>query len=103
MVWSGPMPALTKRASFFFNPVRLAGWSAVGLILLTPLAAMQVTSEVAWDAQDFLFAAILLIGAGLLLELVLWKARTPLMRLMLAASVILAVLLIWAEAAVGIF
>ncbi len=97
------MTALTKRAPSFFNPVRLAGWSAVGLILLTPLAAMQFTSEVAWDAQDFVFAAVLLVGVGLLLELVLWKARTPLARLMLAAAVILAVLLIWAEAAVGIF
>lgn len=64
---------------------------------------MQFTSEVAWDAQDFVFAAVLLIGAGLLLELVLWKTRTPLVRLMLAAAVIMAVLLIWAEAAVGIF
>jgi len=61
-----------KRAPAFFNPIRTAGWSAVGLILLTPLAAMQFTSAVAWDAQDFLFAAVLLIGAGLLLELLLW-------------------------------
>ena len=56
------MSALTKRAPSFFNPIRTAGWSAVGLILLTPLAAMQITSEVAWDAQDFLFAAVLLIN-----------------------------------------
>lgn len=97
------MSILMKRAPSFFNPIRTAGWSAVGLILLTPLAAMQFTSEVAWDALDFLFAAVLLIGAGLLLELLLWKARTPLVRLMLAAAVILSVLLIWAEAAVGIF
>lgn len=98
------MSVLTKRAPAFFNPIRTAGWSAVGLILLTPLAAMQFTSEVAWDAQDFLFAAVLLIGAGLLLELLLlWKARTPLVRLALAGAVVLAVLVIWAEAAVGIF
>jgi len=93
-----------KRAPAFFNPIRTAGWSAVGLILLTPLAAMQFTSEVAWDAQDFLFAAVLLIGAGLLLELLLlWKARTPLVRLALAGAVVLAVLVIWAEAAGGVF
>ena len=97
------MSVLTKRAPSFFNPVRVAGWSAVGLILLAPLAAMQFTPEVAWDAQDFLFAAVLLIGAGLLLELLLWKARTPWVRLTLAGAVILAVLVIWAEAAVGIF
>jgi len=33
----------------------------------------------------------------------LWKARTPLVRLALAGAVVLAVLVIWAEAAVGIF
>lgn len=97
------MSVLTKRTPSFFKPIRAAAWGAVGLILLTPLAAMQFTSEVAWGAEDFLFAAVLLIGAGLLLELVLSKARTPLVRLMLAAAVVLAVLLIWAEAAVGIF
>lgn len=41
------MSVLTKRAPSFFNPIRTAGWSVVGLILLTPLAAMQFTSEVA--------------------------------------------------------
>jgi len=97
------MSVLTKRTPSFFKPIRAAAWGAVGLILLTPLAAMQFTSEVDWGAEDFLFAGVLLVGAGLLLELVLWKTRTPLVRLMLAAAVVLAVLLIWAEAAVGIF
>lgn len=97
------MSVLMKRAPSFFNPVRTVGWSAVGLILLTPLAAMRFTSEVAWGPEDFLFAAVLLIGAGLLLELILWKTRTPLTRLALSATAVLAVLTIWAEAAVGIF
>lgn len=96
------MSALAKRGGSFFNPVRAAAWGAVGLILLTPLAAMQFTSAVDWGLEDFLFAGVLLIGAGLLLELVLWKVRTPRARLVLAGLIGLAVLTIWAEAAVGI-
>jgi hypothetical protein len=97
------MSVVAKRGGSFFNPVRAAAWGAVGLILLTPLVAMQFTQAVAWGPEDFLFAAVLLIGAGLLIELILWKARTPRARLVLAGMVIVAVLAIWAEAAVGIF
>lgn len=97
------MSVLTKHAPSFFNPIRVAAWGAVGLILLTPLVAMQFTREVAWDAEDFLFAGVLLVGAGLLLELILWKVRTPRARLVLAGLIVLAVLAIWTEAAVGIF
>ncbi|AYG95178.1 hypothetical protein D8I30_08280 [Brevundimonas naejangsanensis] len=97
------MSVLAKRPASFFNPVRAAAWAAVGLILLTPLVAMQFTSAVAWGAEDFLFAGLLLVGAGLLLELILWKVRTHRTRLVLAGLIVLAVLVIWADAAVGIF
>jgi len=46
------------------HPLRIIGWSLVGLILLAPLVAMQFTREVAWTASDFLFAGVLLIGGG---------------------------------------
>ena len=85
------------------NLIRVAGWSAVALVLLTPLVAMRFTDEVNWTAFDFAFAAVLLIGAGLLLELILWKARGAALRAGLALAVIAAVLLIWADGAVGVF
>lgn len=97
------MATATKSGGSFFNPVRVLGWGAVGAILLAPVVAMRFTAEITWGPEDFLFAAILLIGAGLLLELIVWKARAPLARLTLAGVVSLAVLLVWAEAAVGIF
>ena len=40
-----------------------------GLVLLVPLVGMLVSDEVSWSVPDFVFAAALLTGTGLLLEL----------------------------------
>lgn len=85
------------------NPWRLAGWGLVAAVLLAPLIAMRFTSEVAWTATDFAFAGALLVGAGLLLELTLWKLRGLGGRLVVGGLVVAAVLLIWADGAVGLF
>ena len=76
---------------------------AVPLLLLIPLIAMQFTKEVNWSAFDFLVMAILLLGTGLLFELVLRKVRTLNSRITLIVIILIAFLLIWAELAVGIF
>lgn len=85
------------------NLLRTAGWSGVAVVLLAPLIAMRFTDEVNWTAFDFAFAGVLLVGAGLLLELIVWQARRPMVRAGLALVVVAAVLLIWADGAVGLF
>ena len=85
------------------NRWRLAAWAGVFGLILLPFAAMQFTDEVAWTATDFIWFATLLIGAGVLLELALWQVRRPLWRGLIAVAVVGAVLLIWADGAVGIF
>ena len=82
---------------------RVGLWGGIAALLVLPLIAMQFTSEVAWTATDFLFAAILRVGAGALFELAAWKVRDLTGRLVLAAVLIGAVLLVWADGAVGIF
>lgn len=82
---------------------RVILWSLVAGLLVLPLVAMQFTHEVAWGPEDFAFAAILLIGAAAAFELAAWKVRDLTGRLVLAAVLAGAVLLIWADAAVGIF
>lgn len=82
---------------------RVALWAAIGLLLLAPLAAMQFTREVAWTAYDFAFAGVLLIGAGMAVELAVRKLLNPNARLFAAGVILLAVLLIWADGAVGVF
>jgi len=85
------------------NIGRLASWSLVAALLLFPAIAMLFTDEVAWTASDFAFAALLLVGGGLLIELALWKARSVAALIALSLAVVAMVALIWAEGAVGLF
>jgi hypothetical protein len=48
---------------------------ATALVLAVPLVAMQFTDEVDWTLGDFVFAAILFGGTGLLLELAVRRPR----------------------------
>ena len=73
------------------------------LILSIPLIAMQFTSEVNWDFKDFIAAAVLLLSAGLAIEVVIRNVKTNTLRTVLFLIILLALFLIWAEMAVGIF
>lgn len=71
-------------------------------LLLVPFVAMQLTREVNWGPGDFLVAGMLLAGAGLAWVGVSRRVRAPGRRIVLKAGVALALLLVWAELAVGI-
>ena len=77
--------------------------TAVFVILSIPLVAMQFTTEVDGDSRDFIMMGILLLGTGLLCELVLRKIQKIQHRLILCGFLLFALFLIWAELAVGIF
>jgi hypothetical protein len=77
--------------------------AVVASILLIPFCAMQFTDEVAWTSYDFVVMGILLLGTGLLIELVLRKVTGIKPRILLLMAIIAAFLLIWIELAVGIF
>ncbi|MBK6265271.1 hypothetical protein JKA74_09485 [Marivirga sp. S37H4] len=76
---------------------------AVVLILSIPLIAMQFTDEVDWKLFDFVIMGFLLFGTGLLCELVIRKVKHTDYRLGIIAVILIALFLIWAELAVGIF
>ena len=82
--------------------LRVLGWSLAALLLLIPAVAMHVTSEINWGPLDFLAAAVLLGGAGICLELVVRFTQGKLARTVFGGLVVLAMLLVWAELAVGI-
>ena len=87
-----------------FQHKRLTGiLLTVAILLLIPFIAMQFTSEVKWSPPDFLVAAVLLAGTGLLCELVLRKVAKTGYRIALCAALLTALLLVWLELAVGIF
>lgn len=75
----------------------------VATLLLIPFIAMQFTHEVNWTLFDFVVAGVLLLGTGLLIEFVLRKVTTVKYRIVLCAVILVALLLIWIELAVGIF
>ena len=77
--------------------------TVVVIILLIPLIAMQFTDEVNWNLPDFIVAGVLLLGTGLACELVLRKVKNINYRIAICVGLLLALLLIWAELAVGIF
>ena len=77
--------------------------SIVILLLLIPFIAMQFTNEVAWSVMDFVVAGILLLGTGLAIEFVLRKVKNTKHRIIICILILLALLLLWLELAVGIF
>ena len=77
--------------------------SIATLLLFIPFIAMQFTNEVNWGLFDFVMAAVLLYGTGLLFELVLRKVRKPVYRIVICAVILVLLLVIWIELAVGIF
>lgn len=85
------------------NKRRLFMLTAVAVLLMVPLVAMQFSSEVNWTTSDFLVAAVLLLGTGFLSEVVLTRVKSLSTRLILCGLVLFALFLIWAELAVGIF
>lgn len=76
---------------------------AVAGLLLIPFIAMQFTNEVNWSPFDFGIAAFLLLGTGLVIEFILRKTNSPQRRLLLVGAVLIILLLVWAELAVGLF
>jgi hypothetical protein len=68
-----------------------------------PLVAMRYTREVNWGPLDFAVAGVLLAGIGSLFVLLTRKLRTAPQRRAVGGGLLLTLVLVWAELAVGIF
>ena len=75
----------------------------VGLLLLIPLIAMQLTDEVNWSFFDFIIMGALLTITGILIGVILQKVKNSKSRLILIITIVMMFFLIWAELAVGLF
>ena len=80
---------------------RALGWGAAALLLLLPFVAMQFTPEVVWNAEDFIFAGVLIGAVGIMYELALRKSPDRGYRAAVTVALAAAFLTIWANGAVG--
>ena len=71
---------------------------AVGLLLLIASIA-----RFPWSRFDFVVAGVLLLGTGLICELVLRMVKRPVYRIAIFAAILGALALVWIELAVGLF
>ena len=77
--------------------------AVIAFILALPLVAMQFTSEVNWTVSDFLVAVILLMFFGFLVETAIRKVKNSNLKIGAIVLLLLVLVLVWVEMAVGIF
>ena len=91
-----------NRNSRLTQTLRLLGWTLVACLLVAPAVAMRFTQEVQWTLSDFIFAGVILIGAGVIAELAVRASADWSYRLGAGLAVLASGLLLWINAAVGI-
>lgn len=84
------------------NRLRAAAWIFALFLLLTPLIAMQFTTEVNWSLADFALFALMLLAAGAALEFLITKSRHISYQLAAAIAILSSFLLVWLNGAVGL-
>jgi hypothetical protein len=80
---------------------RVLGWGTAVALILTPLVAMQFTSEVNWSVGDFIFAALMFGIVGALLELAVRTTRSRVHRAAIGVAIAASFLTVWVNGAVG--
>lgn len=81
---------------------RMAAWVTAAIAWLLPFFAMQLKDEINWTGSDFAFAGLLIVGSGVLLELIARMTENTAYRAAFGVGIATAFLLIWINAAVGI-
>ena len=75
----------------------------VGLLLLIPIIAMQLTDEVNWSFFDFIIMGAMLSIASIVMEIVIKKVKYHKYRNIFITIIVMIFILIWAELGVGLF
>tara|TARA_Y100000590_G_scaffold355945_1_gene409933 strand:+ start:244 stop:516 length:273 start_codon:yes stop_codon:yes gene_type:complete len=75
----------------------------VGLLLLIPMIAMQLTDEVNWSFFDFIIMGVMLSITGLAIGMIIKKIKYSKYRNIFITIIVMIFLLIWAELGVGLF
>ena len=88
---------------YFLLNIMIRILQIVGLLLLIPMIAMQLTDEVNWSFFDFIIMGIMLSITGLALGIIIKKIKYHKYRNIFIVIIIMIFLFIWAEFGVGLF
>lgn len=75
----------------------------IAIIMLLPLVAMPLNDEIQWTLFDFMVVGSLLLGFGVMVELVMRNVNKMKYRIIVLGIMFVVLFLGWAELAVGIF
>lgn len=90
--------------NYYMRPKRILYTLLATLaLLLIPLVAMQLTSEVQWDLTDFMIMGALIFMTGLVYELIANNVRNSSRKLVMSIGLFVLFVYVWAELAIGIF
>lgn len=90
MTGSGEPGAARRR-----NDWRIARWTAAVALLLTPLVMMRISDGWHWTPRSFVFAGIMIGGAGLLYEIAAWRGGGRAYRAGAAVAIAASFLTVW--------
>ena len=91
---------MTNQTSMSQSIAKVA--AVTGLILLIPLTAQMVTSEVNWTLTDFIFAGTLIFGTGAAYAVISRQSDSMMYRVASGLTLTTALFLIWVNLAVGV-
>jgi hypothetical protein len=75
----------------------------VAVLLCIPLTAMLFTDQVDWNLSDFVVAGMLLLGTGIVIEVVARNVKDRSAKIGMIIGTLVVLFLVWAELAVGVF
>lgn len=78
-------------------------FAAAGILLALPALNMMLGGDVSWSVFDFVIGGILLFGTAFALNFALDRISSTRNRVLAAGAILLVLVLVWAELAVGIF
>lgn len=96
------MNAATIRAPRPYAALRRLVWAGALALLALPAVAMLFTAEVNWGPEDFAIGGALLLGTAFVLDRLLGSGLSRRTMALAAGAVLLALLFVWAELAVGL-
>jgi len=78
-------------------------YATPAVLLCIPLLGNIFSEEFDWSPGDFVIGAVLLFGTAFIIDLILRIVKNKTYKILLSVAILILLLLVWAELAVGIF